>query len=120
MSKPFVRTGWANVTDTLCGPFVPLETDEHGESRPLLFDTQAEAEKERVDYIEAIMEARRLDCDADEGELEALLEAEQESIEAAEWVCFAGVDDAGGVYELSSPEGLEIVRQLQRSDRVLL
>jgi hypothetical protein len=117
MSKPFVRTGWANVTDTLCGPFVPLETDEHGESRPLLFDTQAEAEKERADYIEAIMEARRLDCDADEGELEALLEAELEALENSEWICFAGVDDAGDIYELGSPENLETVRQLQRSDR---
>jgi hypothetical protein len=117
MSRQYVRTGWANVTDTLCGAFVSLETDEHGESQPLLFGTQAEAETERGEYIEAIMEARRLDCDADAGELEALLEAELEALENSEWICFAGVDDAGDVYELGSPENLETVRQLQRSDR---
>jgi len=117
MSRQYVRTGWANVTDTLCGAFVSLETDEHGESQPLLFDTQAEAKTERDEYIEAIMEARRLDCDADEGELEALLEAELEALESSEWICFAGVDDAGDIYELGSPENLETVRQLQRSDR---
>ena len=121
MSAPeFVRTGWACVTEAMMGAYVSLEGSTAEDATPVIFDTYDEAIAEREHYIDDVLEARAHDLDADPGELEALLEAlleaERESLEAEEFVAFVGVDRAGDVVELD-PESLEILRRLRRPDR---
>jgi hypothetical protein len=117
MSAPeFVRTGWACVTEAMMGAYVSLEGSTAEDAVPVIFDTYDEAIAEREHYIDDVLEARAQDLDADPGELEALLEAERESLEAEEFVTFVGVDRAGDVVELD-PESLEILRRLRRPDR---
>ena len=113
MSAPeFVCTGWACVTETLCGPYVSCLDD----TEPVIFDTREEAEAERDQYIDDVIEAGMHGLDADPGELEALLEDERDSLEAEEFVAFVGMDRAGEVYELD-PESLATYRRLRRPDR---
>ena len=117
MNAPgFVRTGWACVTEAMMGAYVSLEGSTAEDAVPVIFDTYDEAIAEREHYIDDVLEARAHDLDADPGELEALLEAERESLEAEEFVTFVGVDRAGDVVELD-PESLEILRRLRRPDR---
>ena len=73
----YVRTGWACVTDTLCGPYVSLEGSTADDSEPVIFDTRAEAEAERAQYIDMMLEAREHDIDAEPGELAELMELER-------------------------------------------
>ena len=98
------------------GAYVSLEGSTAEDAVPVIFDTYDEAIAEREHYIDDVLEARAHDLDADPGELEALLEAERESLEAEEFVTFVGVDRAGDVVELD-PESLEILRRLRRPDR---
>jgi hypothetical protein len=117
MSAPeFVRTGWACVTETLCGPSVSLEGSTDADMEPVVFDTYAEADGERAQYIDLRLEALEHDADAEGGELAELLQIERESLEAEEGIAFVGVDAAGEVFELD-PESREILRPLQRPDR---
>lgn len=112
----FVRTGWACVTETLCGPYVSLEGTTPEDTEPVIFDTREEAEAERDQYIDDVIEAGMHGLDADPGELEALLEDARDSLEAEEFVAFVGIDRAGEVHELD-PESLAIYRRLRRPDR---
>lgn len=112
----FVRTGWACVTDTMCGSYVALEGSTHEDTVPLLFDTQREAEAERQDNIDMVLESRRQDLDADPGELDELLDAERELLDAEEWVCHVGVTREGDVYAVDPGTGA-VGEQLMRPDR---
>lgn len=112
-SKKFVRVGWTNATSTLCGPYVSLEHNVLGESYPLLFDTQEEAETERRDFIDDMLTAFKGGADFG-GDFDE--EAERESLESEEFVCLAGVDAAGDVFELD-PETREPLGVLHRPDR---
>jgi len=51
MSTKIVKTGWANVTGTMCGLYVALEGSTPDDTGPLLFETREEAETERAQYI---------------------------------------------------------------------
>lgn len=112
----YARIGWACVTDTLCGPYVSLEGSTADDSVPVIFDTREEAEAERAQYIDMMLEAREHDIDAEPGELAELMELEQESLECEEWVAFVGVDAAGEVFELDAITHEEL-RPLHRPDR---
>lgn len=112
----FVRTGWASVTEAMMGAYVSLEGTTPDDNEPVIFDTREEAEAERDQHIDDVLEARMHGFDADPGELEALLEDERDSLEAEEFVAFVGMDRAGEVFELD-PESREIIRPLQRPDR---
>ena len=112
----YVRTGWACVTDTLCGPYVSLEGSTADDSEPVVFDTREEAEAERAQYIDMMLEAREHDIDAEPGELAELMELERESLESEESVAFVGVDAAGEVFELDVITH-EQIRPLHRPDR---
>jgi hypothetical protein len=109
----FVRTGWTCATSTLCGPYVSLDHDEHGESSPLLFDSKDEAEQERREFIDDLLEALRGGADFG-GDFDE--DAERESLESEEFVCFVGIDRAGDVFELD-PETREPLGVLHRPDR---
>jgi len=115
-AQEFTRTGWACVTETLCGPSVSLEGTTADDMEPVVFDTYAEADAERAQYIDLMLEALEHDSDAEPGELAELLQLERESMEAEEGIAFVGVDAAGDVFELD-PESREIIRPLQRPDR---
>lgn len=115
-ASEYVRTGWASVTETMCGAYVSLEGSTSDDMTPVIFDTYDEAIAERAQYIDMMLEARERDLDADPGELEALLEAERESLEAEEFVTFVGMDRAGEVFELD-PESGTTYRRLHRPDR---
>jgi hypothetical protein len=112
-NQKFVKVGWTNATSTLCGPYVSLEHDAFGESHPLLFDTQEEAEVERRDFIDDMLMALKSGADFG-GEFDE--EAERESFESEEFVCLVGVDAAGDVFELD-PETREPLGVLHRPDR---
>jgi len=112
----FVRTGWACVTEAMMGAYVSLEGTTPEDTEPVIFDTREEAEAERDQYVDDVLEARRHALDADPGELEALLEDERDSLEAEEFVAFVGMDQAGEVHELD-PESLAVYRRLRRPDR---
>lgn len=117
MSAPeFVRTGWACVTEAMMGAYVSLEGTTADDMVPVIFDSYDEAIAEREQYIDMMLEAREHDLDAEPGELEALLEAERESLEVEEFVVFVGMDRAGDVYELD-PENGDVFRRLRRPDR---
>lgn len=111
--QDFVKVGWTNATSTLCGPYVALEHDAFGESYPLLFNTQEEAEMERRDFIDDMLMALKGGADFG-GEFDE--EAERESFESEEFVCFVGIDAAGDVFELD-PETREPLGVLHRPDR---
>ena len=116
IAQEFTRTGWACVTETLCGPSVSLEGTTADDMAPVVFDTYAEADAERAQYIDLMLEALERDADAEPGELSELLEIERESLESEEGIAFVGIDAAGEVFELD-PESREIIRPLQRPDR---
>ena len=117
MSAPvFVRTGWACITETLCGPYVSLEGTTADDTVPVIFGTRAEAEAERAQYIDDAIDFRRHDADVDAEELEAYLEEEREALESEEGVAFVGVAADGEVYEID-PTTREIFRPLHRPDR---
>lgn len=114
MSAPeFVRTGWTCVTSTLCGPYVSIEHDAFGESSPLLFDTKVEAEQERREFIDDLLEALKFGAEFG-GEFDEA--SERESLESEEFVCFAGINSAGDIFELD-PETRKSLGVLHRPDR---
>lgn len=115
-STEYIRTGWACVTDTLCGPYVSLEGSTADDSEPVVFDTREEAEAERAQYIDMMLEAREHDIDAEPGELGELMELERQSLESEESVAFVGVDAGGEVFELDMITH-EQIRPLHRPDR---
>jgi len=115
-AQEFTRTGWACVTETLCGPSVSLEGTTADDMEPVVFDTYAEADAERAQYIDLMLEALEHDSDAEPGELAELMELERESLEGEEWVAFVGVDAAGEVFELDAITHEEL-RPLHRPDR---
>ncbi len=112
----YVRTGWACVTDTLCGPYVSLEGTTPDDSEPVIFDTREEAATERAQYIDMMLEAREHDLVSEPGELGELMELERQSLESEESIAFVGVDAAGEVFELDAITHEE-VRPLHRPDR---
>jgi hypothetical protein len=118
MSTKIVKTGWANVTGTMCGLYVALEGSTPDDTGPLLFETREEAETERAQYIDDCLEAYLMDAelDAEPGELAEFMECQRESLECEEGVLFVGVDTAGDVFELDH-RTLEVRGRILRPDR---
>lgn len=112
----FVRTGWVYVTDTMAGPYLPLEGSTPEDTEPVLFATRDEAGAEYEDHIDMMLEALAFDFDGDPDEREEYLEAERDALESEGGLVFAGIDADGEVFELE-PETLEVIRPLHRPDR---
>ena len=112
MFTKIVKTGWASVTGTMCGLYIPLEGSTPEDTEPLLFETREEAETERTQYIEDRLDAysRDAESDAEPGE------CQRQSLEEEEHVLFVGVDTTGDVFELD-PVTLEVLGPILRPDR---
>jgi hypothetical protein len=111
----FVKTGWADVTETMWGFYIPLEGSTADDSEPVIFETREEAEAERAQYIDDLLEAYERDADLDPGELAAHLEAQRESLENEEHVLFVGMDKTGNVFQLD-PVTFAVLGPIMRAD----
>ena len=117
MSAPeFVRTGWACVTDTMCGLYVALEGSTPEDVEPVIFVTREEAEAERADYMDMTLEAHEFELEGSPEEIAEGMEAQRQQLEDEELIMFVGVDRVGDVYEID-PETRAIGQQLHRPDR---
>lgn len=97
------RRGWTLTLETMCGAYVDLTADETGRSDVLLYATQAEAEADLADTLEAMRDAvddgDMTDCDDD-----------------ASGVAYVGIDKRGNVFELDPITG-DCIRPMYRGDR---
>jgi len=117
MSAPeFVRTGWACVTDTMCGLYVCLEGSTPDDTEPVIFATREEAEAERADYMDMTLEAHEFDLEGTPEEVAEGMEAQRQQLEDEELILFVGMTTGGEVFAID-PETREIGQQLQRPDR---
>jgi hypothetical protein len=116
MSIKIVKTGWATITGTMCGLYVPLEGSTPEDAEPLLFDTREEAETERLQYIDDCLEAYSRNAAVAPEELPEYMERQRESLENEEHVLFVGVDTAGDVFELDH-QTLVVRGRILRPDR---
>ena len=114
MFTKIVKTGWASVTGTMCGLYIPLEGSTPEDTEPLLFETREEAETERTQYIEDRLD--EYSRDAEPGELAEFMECQRQSLEEEEHVLFVRVNTTGDVFELD-PVTLEVLGPILRPDR---
>lgn len=114
--EKIVRTGWGSITETMAGLYISLEGDTAEDTEPLLFETRADAEAERAQYIDACLEAYSMDSGLEPEELAEFMECQRESLEYEEHVLFVGVDAAGDVFELDEVTH-EIRGPIRRPDR---
>lgn len=98
----YTRRGWTITTDTLCGTYVDLTTDDDGRADVLLHPSQSDAQDDLADCLASMREA------VESGDL-------SDYDEDGAGVAYVGVDKRGRVYELDPLTG-DTLRPLYRGD----